>query len=91
MGAVVAYMQSNSWHESVHACGASGYDGLSRAVLVECVAAAGLLCSGIMPGNKYWTCVKKYLNRINSPSYYIMLCYVFFIFLLLSPLHAPLQ
>jgi hypothetical protein len=76
MKAVVNYMQSNSWHESVHACGASGYDGLSRAVLVECVAATDLRCSGIMPINKQWKCEKKYVTRINRRSllYCVCLC-----------------
>ena len=72
MNAVVTYMQSNSWYENVHAYGASGYDGLSWAVLVECVAATGLRRSGIMPVNKYWTCAKKYFTSINRHSYYII-------------------
>ena len=70
MSAFVKYMQSNRRHESVHTYGVSGYDNLSMAVLVECVAATGLLCSGVMPVNKYWTCAKKYVTRINMRSYY---------------------
>jgi len=56
----------------VHAYGASGYDRLSRAVLVECVAATELRCSGIMPVYNYWTCAKKYVTRINRRSYIIL-------------------